>query len=279
MVQETSGYFGVGGRHVYGTLHVAEEAAPEQAMVILSPFGEERKCAYRLLVRVARACAAQRVGVLRFDFSGTGESSGDHAEATAQQWVEDSCVALDAAVRLTGVDACCILGARLGANLAVRVAAARSASTLILVEPLLTGADFLRDLERRQQIKAMMGTGENGSSGAPDAASQWAAGTPVDFGGVEVGPRLAAELGEVDLGADLRRVQPGCAVHLLRVTGARKFPASWQTAVEQAEQTPGGEAVILVDKPFWGQLEYYESPVVVDAVVRALSGRSAVAAR
>ena len=93
--QETSGYFAVGGRDLYGTYHAPTTQSARGAILMLGPFGEERKCAYRLLVRLARACATCGFGAFRFDYSGTGESLGAHTDASLGRWLEDARGALE----------------------------------------------------------------------------------------------------------------------------------------------------------------------------------------
>ncbi|MGD8239192.1 MAG: alpha/beta hydrolase, partial [Armatimonadota bacterium] len=63
-----------------GMLHTPPAAADRRAAVaVCPPFAEERKCGHRVLVHAARALARAGFSVLRFDLSGTGESTGDPA--------------------------------------------------------------------------------------------------------------------------------------------------------------------------------------------------------
>ncbi|MEJ2583107.1 MAG: alpha/beta fold hydrolase, partial [Acidobacteriota bacterium] len=50
---------------------------------------------YKGVVRISKALAAQGFGVLRFDFTGLGESEGDFAETTFSSNVEDLISAAD----------------------------------------------------------------------------------------------------------------------------------------------------------------------------------------
>jgi len=274
-LEEQVGYFHASDRGLYGASHAPDTCPPRAAALFLAPFGEERKCACRLLLRTARACAGAGVAAFRFDLSGVGESTGDHGAATLRQWLEDAGAALDLVNETFAGAPWVAVGARLGANLAARLAASRGASRLVLIEPLLSGGDYVRDLLRRQQIKTVMTGAETGRDTA-DAAAQWAAGKCADLGGFGVSPTLAAELEGLSLCDDLSAVPEECVIHLLRVSGGKKFPPAWQPVLDRIGRSSASDAAILHDKPFWGQLEYYESDVIPAAVVGRLSDAPAL---
>ena len=259
---EISGYFEAAGRQVYGTLF-RPETPTGGGVVLYDPFGEEKKCAFRLMVRLARAASAAGLTVLRFDLSGTGESPGSHAEATWEQWQREAGAAMKLLRDEPGVTHCTAVGVRLGALLAARVAATGLADSLSLVEPILGGDECLRDLERRRKIKIMMGGGVE----EKEPESLWQQGRPVDFGGIEVGAALAAELGEESLTQALRESGADLPLQVVRVSGGKSFPAAWEELCGRAERVAPGRAELVRDKPFWGQLEYYESPHVIDTVM------------
>ena len=267
--KQHSGYFTADGHSLYGTLHSPDGQDAQALALFLQPFGEERKCAHRLLVRLARVGAETGLAAFCFDYSGSGESTGNHSDATLQRWLSDACAALDTARRAVPNASQTVLGARLGANLAVRLAAVREVDRLVLLEPLLTGADYLRDLQRRQQIKAVMSE-ENAA--ASDSTASWDAGDSVDFGGFEVSAELATELRALALTDDLATLPATCRVLLTRVSGARRFPPSWQAAVDALARFPDSEARMIRDKPFWGQHEFYESDAIAGDVLPFLTG-------
>lgn len=257
---ETSGYLPGPGGDLYGTLHLPERPATDTAVVLVEPFGEEKKCAYRLLVRLARALAACGIPVLRFDLSGTGDSPGEHAQADYAGWCAEVRAAADFVRQQAGISAWCPIGVRFGALPALQAAADLAPRAMVLLEPVLSGNEFLRDLERRQKIKDMM-SGQRDDTGA-DAASRWQAGETVDFGGVAVSAGLAGQLAEVEAGNLVGDLAPACALQVIRVSGSAKLPPAWQPLVDAAKQT-----TVVADKPFWGQLEYYESDAVIDAIL------------
>ncbi len=263
-MREQHGYLHLAGRPLHVGLCRPDHDHPDSVLVLCEPFGEEKRCAFRMFVRLAWQLAGLGIATLRFDLSGTGDSGGAHAEATWQQWQAETAAALQAAPGLTGARQAVILGARAGALLAAPAAASGTAAAVILAEPILTGEDMVTDLERRQKIKDMM-TGTANSTAEPPAGTA----AERDFGGFAVSNALLHQARQADLAASLPAAAP---IHVLRISGAKKFPASWQPLLERS-QASSGTAAIIADKPFWGQLEYYESPLINDAIASLLTGR------
>ncbi len=251
---EETGYIASGGAWLYSCYHPAAGKS-EGGLLILPPFGEERKCSYRLLVEMARRLS-RSFDVLRFDYAGAGESSGDHAEMTLGHWLRDSRAALAQLQSRSKAGNCWLLGARLGANLALRLAAPEIAG-LALWEPLLSGDDYLNEMIRRKQIKEMMGGGK-ASSLAEELTKQWECGEAVDFDGFAVSADLAGELKEMDFAADLALLEDQRAL-LVHVSGAKRLSNDWARLQKEFDQAPNRRFISIRQKPFWGLLDYQES--------------------
>lgn len=273
---QQSGYLRLGSRSLYVTRFTPTSPA-RAAAVLYDAFGEEKKSAFRVMVRLARACTARGLAAVRFDFSGTGESAGDHGAATWEDWNADALGVADWARQQVPAGRWCAVGVRLGGFAAVHAAVRAGAAGLSLIEPVLSGEECLRDLERRQRIKQVVSGAEDS---AEESAGRWARGESVDFGGFEVGAKLATRLRDETLAARLAELPAACPVQALRVSGSKTFPPAWRALTERAAAAPPGQALIVRDKPFWGQLEYYESDEVIDAVagfVEAVCGQAGAA--
>jgi pimeloyl-ACP methyl ester carboxylesterase len=148
----TPSYFRSGSETLFGWLHQPPAALRTDAgLVICKPFGYEAICAHGSLRAFADACAAIGVTVLRFDYAGTGDSSG--AEGSADQiaqWCEDIRAAIEALRRMSAVKRVALLGMRLGALLASQVASRSGAAALIAVAPVTNGRRYVRELRAYQ---------------------------------------------------------------------------------------------------------------------------------
>ena len=85
--REQAGFLEISGVHLYTVLH--EVPDPVARVLLIGPFGGERCAAYIPLVRWARFLAARKIEVLRYDYRGTGESTGVFEDMRFEHWAED----------------------------------------------------------------------------------------------------------------------------------------------------------------------------------------------
>jgi pimeloyl-ACP methyl ester carboxylesterase len=154
-------YFKSGRQSLFGWLHLPEESARTGlGVVICKPFGYEAICAHGSIRAFADACASAGATVLRFDYTGTGDSSGTDTNTDAvAQWCDDIRAAMDA-LRQTGqVARLALLGVRFGALLAGMVADIDpSVESLIAVAPVVSGRRYLRELRAFQATASAEGS-------------------------------------------------------------------------------------------------------------------------
>jgi pimeloyl-ACP methyl ester carboxylesterase len=105
--------------------------------VLCNAFANETECFRVHFVHFARALAKKGWPALRFDYLGYGDSEGEFGDATPATMERDIEVAIDALVKKAGVSRVALVGLRLGATLAARVAERRpEVDRLVLWEPL-----------------------------------------------------------------------------------------------------------------------------------------------
>jgi pimeloyl-ACP methyl ester carboxylesterase len=111
--------------------------------------------AHRAFRQLARQLARTGLDVLRFDYSGTGNSWGDGADGTLSQWVLDIVGASDELRATTGVRAVSLLGFRLGGTLALQTTAkVPGVDGLLLWDPVVDGERYLAEvLGRRPELQ------------------------------------------------------------------------------------------------------------------------------
>jgi pimeloyl-ACP methyl ester carboxylesterase len=85
--------------------------------------------------------------VLRFDYHGTGDSSGDAMDVSLTQWVEDARAAADELKETAEVKRVAFVGLRLGAAVAALAAEGRDdVDQVALWDPAVTGAAYLAEI-------------------------------------------------------------------------------------------------------------------------------------
>jgi uncharacterized protein len=144
-------YFGSAGKPLLGLLHAAARTSgSRRAVVVCPPFGPEYMRAYRALRELSHRLAAEGLCTVRFDYYGTGDSSGREDEGTPEQWLDDIEAALVEAQEASGGGSLSIVGLRLGATLAVLACRRRrDIDRLVLWDPVVIGRTYLAELVDR----------------------------------------------------------------------------------------------------------------------------------
>jgi amino acid adenylation domain-containing protein len=151
-------YFGEGGR-LYGVLHQpAGAAAAGSAVLVCAPLAQEYVCCHFLLRTLADSLAEEGVPVMRFDYLGTGDSLGDDLQGSPTRWLADIAEAYERLKSETGNGIVSVLGARLGAAMALRALAGKAVHRWVLWDPVTSGRDHLREQRRmhRQKIDKLL---------------------------------------------------------------------------------------------------------------------------
>lgn len=140
-------FFGKADAPLYG-VYLPPKATPRDAGVVLCyPFGQEYMRAHRAFRQLALLLAKKGYHVLRFDYRGTGDSSGDIEDVTPQDWIEDVGLAVQELRDSAGVNSITVVGLRLGA-LVAGAACARDLNVdrLIVWDPIVEGEGYEREL-------------------------------------------------------------------------------------------------------------------------------------
>jgi uncharacterized protein len=138
-------YFGPPGRHLFG---VFEEPAIDRVgdigVVLCYPVGADYAVAHRTFRNVATRMARLGCHVIRFDYSGTGDSAGELESVSSAQWIEDVALAAQELEDTYELRELALVGLRLGATLAAFAAAkCRRVDRLVLWEPAIDGREYL----------------------------------------------------------------------------------------------------------------------------------------
>jgi amino acid adenylation domain-containing protein len=152
--------FGAPDRPLFGIHQAPEGDVPASGPVLICPpVGWDYMRTHWALRRVARSLAAEGHPVLRFDFSGTGDSFGDVGEDAVARWIDDVGTAAAELADAAGSATVSVVGVRLGGTLAVLAARGGAPiDRLVLWDPVLVGADHL-DTLRRMHGEMLAGRG------------------------------------------------------------------------------------------------------------------------
>ena len=141
---EEAFHFGGAARFLFGVLHEPACAEDSRAVVVCAPLWREGIRAHRVLRRLGVLLTRVGHAVLRFDYSGAGDSAGESEHGDVDVWLEDVAAAIDEVRRRRNVAHVTLLGLRFGATLAALAAARRDdIDRLVLWEPVPNGDHYL----------------------------------------------------------------------------------------------------------------------------------------
>jgi uncharacterized protein len=179
-------YFGSAPHSLFGVYHPPRsEQARSAGVVLCYPFGQEYMRAHRAFRQLALLLARAGFHVLRFDYRGTGDSSGDGLEPSLADWVTDAGVAADELRDTAEVSRIVFVGLRLGGAIAALAASGRTdVDEVVLWDSAVTGGRYLSEVCAHDR--------------SPDAGRSAADGT-IGVMGFPITAALQAELAELDV--------------------------------------------------------------------------------
>jgi pimeloyl-ACP methyl ester carboxylesterase len=160
-----------GERPIFACYHRPDTGARDLGVLLCAPFGYEMMCTHRALRHLAERLAGAGFPTLRFDYDGTGDSSGGDADPErVLAWLGS----IDAgvhALRGRGAKRIALVGVRFGALLAAEYAKRNPVEALVLVSPPATGRAYLRELRAFQAMRSPWGPAlSNGQNGLGEEA-------------------------------------------------------------------------------------------------------------
>lgn len=140
--------FGRAPHSLFGVYHPPRTSTARRAGVVLCyPFGQEYMRAHRAFRQLALLLSGAGFHVMRFDYSSTGDSSGDGREASLARWTIDAAIAADELKDTADVTRVSFVGLRLGAAVAALAAASRKdVDEVVLWDPVVDGAAHVTEL-------------------------------------------------------------------------------------------------------------------------------------
>ncbi|OQB27598.1 MAG: Alpha/beta hydrolase family protein [Chloroflexi bacterium ADurb.Bin180] len=137
---------------LYGCLSRALTSTRRTAVLLCYPWGDEYQRFHRAFRQLALLLNGAGFTVLRFDWTGCGDSAGEPADWTLERWRQDALTAAAALRERTEARPLAVVGLRLGATLAALAAPALpDLRALVLWDVVADGAAYLRELRKLQR--------------------------------------------------------------------------------------------------------------------------------
>jgi exosortase A-associated hydrolase 2 len=215
------------------------------------------------MVDAARAFAANGCAVLRFDYCGCGDSTGNFEDFSCPDWREDITHAARFMTGQTGMNRLGLLGLRLGASLAFEAARMiESCEFAILWEPIIHGRRYFDYELRRKLVREMVTFGQSRVTRAT-LLKDLEDGQPIDLDGYAVTSRLFHDITTMDL---IKAAAQGPRkVQLVHIAPSGAVPQEL-SALKEAS-LDGGAHVDLIsaeEDPFWNLVGLVECPSLIE---------------
>lgn len=271
--------------------HPPSVTATGRAVLVINPLGQEAMRAHRLLRVLSDRLARQGVHVLRFDFHGCGDSSGDDLDGEMTGWQGDVLAAHAWLSRQPGVEAVAWLGIRLGFAIGWLAASqylekdvadngifrAPMPDRLVGWDPVVSGRAYLDDLWANHQLAIRRAFS---LPTVPDRLlkRQRAEEDLSEAMGFALSPVLVSQIRQLD--RQNWEKAPVAEINILLSNGALRWPhahrASAVPAFNAESSRASGESnsrvhVECVDVDFdWTSEEALNTPLVPDQALRRL---------
>lgn len=143
-------FFGDSSQPLYGVFHESSGRS-DHGVVLAYPAPQEYMQMHYAFRQLAMQLERAGLPVLRFDWHGTGDSAGGCESGSFQQWRKDLQLAVQELRDAFAVRRVSVVGFRLGASIAAMTSFSQPLQELVLWEPALIGAMYLRDLRARER--------------------------------------------------------------------------------------------------------------------------------
>ena len=142
-------FFGDSASPLYGVYH-PPTASPkkDEGILLCAPFGQEYMRSHRAFRQLALLLNKRGYPVLRFDYKGTGDSSGEPDDASIKRWIDDILLATEELKHSAQVEKVSLVGLRLGGLLATSASTKLDAvESLILWDCIVSGKRYIDELK------------------------------------------------------------------------------------------------------------------------------------
>ena len=215
-------WLGAGSLRTFAIVH--EPPVPTgRGIVICNALGFEGLLAHRPFHHLGHRLAAEGICAARIDYEGTGDAPGD---GHGPRSIDAALASIADGVRLLREEHGCtqvsLLGLRAGALLAALAATRTAACELVLWEPVISGARYVRELTATARLAAAARHG---------ATDDEVTGGPLEVVGFEPAPTLVEELRAADLVAAVAAVGSPLARRILLLSRPTRASESLRAAL------------------------------------------------
>jgi exosortase A-associated hydrolase 2 len=279
-MNETPFFFKREDASLFGLLHSPTGDVAKTGFVVSHSFAEEKLWSHRVIVSFARALARRGYPVLRFDYMGAGDSTGDTPDTSLDSHRADFVAAVNELTqRVPALERVGVVGLRFGAAIAALVAEQGAPEKLrngplILWDPVLDGDAYFQEL-LRMNLSTQLAVFGKVQETREMLADKIRGGGTVNVDGYELGKALFESAGRADLLVPTAKTHAGPVLVMQITANEKNKNRDDQEALARAYGK--GTFARSVEQPFWREIKpFYGNAVNLERDTLAWLERSLV---
>lgn len=235
-----------------------EKESPVNGYVLCYPFAEERLWAQRVYVDFARELSRRGDPVLRFDYTGNGDSEGNFEEADVETWLSDiGCAIRMLKTMVPGLDGVGLVGLRFGATLAALAAERNDVARLILWDPIVDGNQYMQEI-LRSNLMTQTAIFKEIQKDRRMLIQDLMEGKTVNAEGYEIGRRLYEGISDIRLNERNIRCEKDSLIVQIDSHGG---PAK-KRVFDLGKSIARSSIINVREEPFWREIKTYNGKAV-----------------
>ena len=190
----------------------------------------------------------------RFDYCGTGETTGQFSEVTVESLRNDL-------KQKTGDDAVCLIGTRFGTAIVFDYCCTDKSrtETVVLIEPVVHGKNYAKYLFRKQHLKDMMTGNDSGLLQENGFCN---------LEGYKAGTKFIEQIKQVSLTETAGNIKIGKAVHIIQISASSRVNTEYALLSECLQKHGIKTSVETFNLPaFWERIPDIDYSILTEKIV------------
>ena len=254
-------FFDNNNYNLFGILHHPLPGSKRKnfGIVLCAPFAEEKLWSHRVYVSFARELAKEGYNVLRFDYMGHGDSSGNFEDSNIETRLSDITRSIEIIKKKGNVHRVGLLGLRLGATLAAMIAERISnIDFLVLWEPVVEVEAYLQQC-LRSNLATQMAIYKKIVRNRTEMTEDLLKGKSVNIEGYMMSGEFYKQASKIDfINYNICFSSP---VQIVQISKNEKMPVKKELKSLYEEIFKGknqnSEFAQVVEEPFWSEIKTY----------------------
>ncbi|MCK5850356.1 MAG: alpha/beta hydrolase [Kiritimatiellae bacterium] len=240
----------------------------EASIVFCNPLFEERKSANRTMTEHATFLCSKGFQVLTFDYSGSGDSSGNFEDFSMNDWLSDIATACSFLKSQSHNTPLGLFGLRFGGSLALQYTSELPPCDFVIAwEAIINGEDYVEQELRKKLMKEMITFNKNHGT-RTTLLEQLHNGESIDLDGYALTPEIYNDLCRIDLTNASPPENPSLFLHISHTNDPAKRVTSLNNSWSSMKNI---EFSTIQMQPFWNLIGHVDCATAIESTYEWLT--------